>query len=336
MGGETINISTLASKVSSDIFKTFKWNIHPHKDENFACLKKSNHYPKDDSESGRTHPTDAVFHYHDPYLGKNIYLLSDLKSYSESSLRSNVPIRKAITSLANAVDCAKVSGEWKGRYVIEDIPHEIRGMLFIYNHDNQYDENFKRHLASTNLDNLNLRQGQIIHLFDPEKIVNSYTIAQDMAHLSFIGEMSNDYTFVYPDLVRWKRQGDIWDQSATIETLTSPYLIIKYRNNGDKKTSGYVIYYNRGGEYTEEFMYLIDTLSRFQILSERLPIKIRMTSPNEKKPYLNNFEKAKSRYLREWNLDEIRKNELDQISVESIQKVVPNYSAMKAGWRNEP
>lgn len=346
---ETINISMLAGNISQDIFKIFKWHTHPHKDENFLCLRDEDHFPpktstsknsksyngsKESNKSARTHPTDVVFDYFDPYLGKKIYLLSDLKSYSKDTLKSNSKIRGSLISLAKSIDCADVSEEWKSRYVIEDEPFETRGLLFVYNHDGADKSGFSTRLLSTNFSTLPLKKDGILHVLGPEQISHLLSVTTDMARLLMQGEMSADYTFLYPDLVQWKRKGDVWFQSATVEMLTAPFMIIKHRKSEDNRPDGYVIYYSGPGNSFSEFIFLIDTLSRFQVLGDKVPILLRMTSPAPGINYLNNLEIAKNRYIQGWSMDEARKSELNLIQANSIQTVVPTYSALDVGWRD--
>ena len=76
---ETANIAAMAEKVSADVFKWFKWEMLPPMDFDFNCHKPEKHKTSDLPK--KTHPVDAVFKYFDPYLGKDILLNTDLKSY---------------------------------------------------------------------------------------------------------------------------------------------------------------------------------------------------------------------------------------------------------------
>lgn len=346
---ETINISRLAGEISNDIFKIFKWHVHPHKDENFFCVRTEEHFPKKDNSSKNsanatkatnaapaehTHPTDVVFDYFDPYLGKRIYLLSDLKSYSKGTLKSNSKIRSSLISLAKSIDCADVSQEWKSRYVIEDDPHEVRGLLFVYNHDAADNQSFTDKLAATNFSTLPLKKDRLLHVLGPDQISHLLSITTDIARLQLQGKMGQEYTFLYPDLVQWKRKGEIWDHAATAEALTAPFLIIMHRRQKTQHPDGYVIYYSGPGKSFSEFIFLIDTLSRFQVLGDKVPIALRMTKPAQGANYLNNLEIAKKRYIQGWSMDDARKAELDLIEASSVQVVVPRYSALDVGWRD--
>ena len=138
MSGETGSIAEMAKRVSRDVFKWFKWQLVPLYDQNFDCLKQEKHAPTKKQE--HTHPVDVVFTYNDPYLDHPVLLNSDLKSYSKSSITSP-NIRSALRSLALTIDCARVSEEWRARYDKTGTA-EIRGLLFVYNHDAEWDRDF--------------------------------------------------------------------------------------------------------------------------------------------------------------------------------------------------
>ena len=75
---ETVNIGEIAPKISKEIFKHFLWGKHQKHDDNFKCTN-TNH-KNDKKKPKASHPGDVVFYYDDPYLGKTIYLHTDLKS----------------------------------------------------------------------------------------------------------------------------------------------------------------------------------------------------------------------------------------------------------------
>ncbi len=63
---ETGNIETLAKMVSRDIFQWFKWKSCPLTDVNWECVLEE-HTKK------KTHPSDVVYYYDEPYSGKTTY-----------------------------------------------------------------------------------------------------------------------------------------------------------------------------------------------------------------------------------------------------------------------
>lgn len=330
MAGETGNTAEIARAVSRDIFKHFKWHSHPQKDSNFSCVMDTHtgHSGKD----SKTHPTDVVFSYEDPYLGRRIYLLTDLKSYGGPSI-TNTRIRSALRSLAQTVECASQSEEWSTRFgILSDEPSEVRGLLFVHNHDGQYRKSFHDELRKVNVRTLPISPSHILHFFSPDDIQRLYTIANDLLRLKAEKQISDDYTFYYPDLVMRRRLGDVWEQSATFESLAGPFVIIKHKGTS-QNPPGYVVYYNRKGEKPEEFEYFLDCLSRYQLLDSDEKIQLRIVHPDADHDVKSRFDIAKSKYARAWAFDQSRQGVLDRIDLERLTAVAANYNPGDMGWR---
>lgn len=327
---ETVNIAEIAVQISKEIFKHFLWKTHPKHDDNFKCINTEHvgngKKPKD------THPGDVVFFYEDPYLGKRIYLHTDLKSYAKDSINST-SLRSAFKSLCMTIECAKESSEWRTKYSVDASElHEVRGMLFIHNHDNEYDKPFYEAIEKIDLHALPVAPGSIIHFLGPHDIQRLYSIGNDIMRLKSEDEIPKDYSFYYPDLVMSRRQGDVWEQSATIETLTGPYIIIKHRA-AESCSAGYVIYYNRPGDSPEEFEYFLDSLSRYQMLESGEKIRIRVTNEKAIDDLKSVFQVAKKKYVKAWGFDPAREAILDQIEIDRITSVSNTYNPGKMGWR---
>ena len=321
---ETGNIEELAKIVSSDIFKWFKWKTCPLKDSDWECVSK--HHNK------KTHPSDVVFYYDDPYSGNVIYLNTDLKSYKKGSITTK-SILNALKALSIAVECANVSEDWQKKYLINDIGFDrVVGLLFIYNHDDEFDKELPETIEGIDFEKLNVPENVTLVIFDPSKIRNLVNIVNDIKGLVADDSLPrDDYTFFYPDMVMSKRHGEEWSQPASLEALTSPWLIIKHRQT-DKIEEGYLIYYHMQGETVEEFIYLIDAMSHYQMLLSSKPIRVRFTNPG--KNAANNFNKAKLEYLKMWGADEARETQLNRIDAKSISRVVSNYCPMEIGMRD--
>lgn len=354
-GGETSGIAELAEKASKDLFDWFKWERVPLYDQNFKCLKQQKHAPR--KKSDHTHPVDVVFTYIDPYLGRRIFLNTDLKSYAKSSIAASA-VRSALRSLAQTIDCARVSDEWKGRYDLTSEASEIRGMLFVYNHDAEYDRDFMLMLEdkksktkdSTATDEdgvttetLPLEANQIIHIIDPQLIAYMTTIIGDSQRLHAEATFpSTDYSFHYPDLKLHKTHGSIPSRAATVEMIAGPYLIIehgtvkKYIDASEKVEEtfdrGFVIYYNRPGATHFEFMYLFDTLSSFQILDGAHPLRIRVAHPNPHSSIRSNFKRAIEMYISDWKFDDYKKARLEQIQFDLIEVRKTTFSQENIKW----
>lgn len=326
---ETNNTAEIAAKISKDIFKHFHWQKNNLHDSNFSCVNK-NHVGVGKKEK-QTHPTDVVFHYTDPYSGRRVYLNTDLKSYGTDSITST-KLRTAFKSLSMTVGCASESEDWRTKHLIDSSePYEVRGLLFVYNHDNGYDKPFYQAIDKVDLKHLDMSSGLILHFLGPHDLQRLYSIANDMIRLKVEGELGSNYTFYYPDLVLVRRQGEIWHQPATVESLTGPFTIIRHTSTGSER--GCLIYYNREGNTVEEFEYFLDCLSRYQLLDSEESIKIRVTNPAADSNLKSVFSAAKVKYAKAWGFDSARAAILDKIDIDRITSVTSTYNPGDVGWR---
>ncbi|WP_427193214.1 hypothetical protein [Serratia marcescens] len=350
MAGETQNISVMADKVSSELFRWFKWEQVGTSNENFKCLKNEEHGTK----SG-THPNDVVFKYHDPYLNRTVFFNIDLKSYAKGSITAT-SMRNALSSLAYSIDCAEGSKEWKERYSYITGSSEVRGLLFAYNHDGEFDQLFYdvfrtvkeahgvKGKRGINLDNLPLKQGQKIHIIEPRTINYLQSVISDLAKLSHLGEFpqGDNYQFYYPDLSLHKVSGSPENLPATIESLTGPFFIIRHgivKQYIEKKGSveetfqqGYIIYYNGEGKDEHEFVYVFDTLSKYQLLDGNEKIRIRLIHPNIFKDVRGIYNRAIETYSREWGFDSHKRSIIEAIDFNVVDFTKPSFSSTEIGW----
>ncbi|WP_188792237.1 hypothetical protein [Dyella nitratireducens] len=329
---ETINISEIAAKLSHDIFRHFHWEKNHKHDDNFPCCNDAHLKGGKSKKKKDTHPGDVVFHYIDPYLGKRIYLHTDLKSYKAESI-SATALRGALKSLALTTECARESADWRAKYVMDDTEsYEVRGMLFVHNHDYQYGKSFYEEIKKVDLGTLPLAANLVLHFLGPLDIQRLYNVANDLIRLKGEDELPKDYSFYYPDLKMLRRQGDVWGQPATIETMSGPFIVIKHKK-ADKCGQGYLIYYNRKGDSVEEFEYLLDCLSHYQMLDSGETLRIRVTSADAHSDLKSIFEKAKTRYAKAWGFAPERSEILDQIQIDRIASVATTYNPGDIGWR---
>ena len=310
---ETQNIATMAEILSDEIFKWLKWEKTGTTNIDFDCMSK-NHKKS-------THPTDVVFTYYDPYNGKRIYLNCDLKSYADKTL-SKKNLTNTLQSLAMSIDCAELSQKWKDAYLMQaNENYEINGLLFIFNHDNSSNKSITDLLSRVNFKNIPITKGKKIFVFSPDEINYFNNIVQDLKSMKADDKFKSfqDYTFYYPDLKLKRRhnaENDMWSNPATVEQLTSPWLIVKYRNEDNKFKESYIVYYRGRGETVDEFVYLIDTLSAYQLVSSDNEINVRFY--NSSKNATSNFRKAITQYLQSWNMDTSRKDDLGSLRASSI------------------
>lgn len=349
---ETENIGKMAEIVSENLLSIFKWEKSDLYNANFDCNKPKEHAKSKNAES-HTHPVDVVFNYLDPYTNKRVLFNTDLKSYKESSI-SEKNVRTALISLAKTIECARFSKQWLSRYAIFDEPTDIRALLFAYNHDGNFDRDFydrffikKKTDPKTkrviNTSNIGLKRDQLLHIIEPSQINYLNTVAIDLNCLAAKQKIphlyENKHWFFYPELCLHKTHFDKYLRPATIELLSSPVLIIGHDKVEYKdeviEPSGFVIYYNGTGETQEEFVYLLDTLSKHQMLDSSGSIKIRCTSNNKHKDIISTFKNAISAYASAWAYDEYKKKRLNEIekSFELVTQVKELLSDIDVGWR---
>lgn len=342
----------MAEKVSNDIFKFFRWETVFVKNRDFACCKQSEHKPPQKSQE-HTHPVDVVFHYIDPYTGKRVYLNTDVKSYAKSSVTVTA-VRAAINSLRDTLDCAKNSAEWKEKYhEYEDMPAEVRGMLFVYNHDGGFDKDFNlffrknsKRGSHISLAQLGVKNGHYLHVFSPEKISYITSILNDIKNLKgdkkFPG--NDNFSFYYPELRLHKEHVvDAKKRAATIEMLCSSFFIIKHgavtkRNKKGEKVrlyeKGYIVYYNEVGSSKEEFIYLLDILSNYQLIKRSVNLRIRCTNHEQDENLLTNFTKAKKSYIHAWGFDPQKEKQLDSINIQRVERFKDCFSQEAINWED--
>ncbi|MBW3139621.1 hypothetical protein KUV56_08840 [Ferrimonas balearica] len=348
MAGETSKVAQLAEVVSKELFHWFKWESVGPQDNNFSCCKVDKHTQL--KKEKHTHPVDVVFHYFDPYLNKRVLLNTDLKSYKKGSITSD-SVRKALKSLAQSIDCARVSGEWKTRYGTFEEAIDIRGLLFTYNHCGEYDKDFfdffrrsesdkKRKIVRT--ESLPIQKNQQIHVFDPALINYLTTVTLDMSLLCGQKTLDiDDYCFFYPELQLTKVKGRKSERPLTVEMITSPFFIIEHGpvkaiKGGEiveSYKSGHIVYFNRPGSSHLEFVYLFDLLAKYQILDLEDNVRIRVACSDYHSDIRSNFERAKAAYAAAWGYDDFKKERLDSISFELLQTKQKLLSPIDVGWR---
>jgi len=321
---ETSNIATMAEKVSKEIFSEFFWEKIGPIDSNWACVQHEKHDKK-------THPSDIVFRYKDPYEQKYININFDLKSYAQGSINLTT-IRSALESLAMASECTQLSEQWQKTYQSKAMNTDIISSLFIYNHDNNFDKGFETMLHDATKREINMASGNKIFVFSPKKIQYLITIVNDIKVLrgDSILPTKDNYTFYYPTL-NDKQSRNPWSSSATIEMLFETWQIIKYKvnQNSDSNEYGLIVYYSKTGELQEEFQYLIDFLFHYQLISTASSIMIRVA--NAEKYASSNFESALDEYKVKFDENDEIVEYLNNIKFEPITNIVKSFSEIAIG-----
>ncbi len=321
---ETANIAKMAEKVSGDIFEIFGWERVLPSDQNWDCVTEEH--------EKKTHPSDVVFRYKHPYLDSTIYFTTDLKSFAKGSVTKQ-QVRKAVASLGMSAACAAISDAWQTLYLASDTKWDVRGLLFVYNHDGEYSGNFDELLADANSAKTGLSSSTVLHVVDPERVAYLVTVANDIVALKGKKKLPVDesrFWFFYPDLIgEPSRQPRA--KSATIESLCGPLIVCEYilDQSVGPATTGALVYYSRKGEHIDEFKYILDYLFRYQLLSNCDQIVIRMARAVAEAPAL--FKKAVDAYVSDFNdLQEVRER-LGRVKLETITNVVTVFSQVEIG-----
>lgn len=322
---ETADIAKMADEVSRRIFSVFGWNKRPHKDRNWPCVAPEH--------KKKTHPSDVVFSYDSPVEPHRIYLNTDLKSYARKSITKDA-LEKALKSLSLAVDCANRSEKWQELYVDPQSSFHVHGLLFIYNHDGNFDKDFDAILADVKPSLLKLKGKNRLYVFGPRQIEYLQTVASDiLTSRGLEGEEklppASKCKFFHPDLVR-ARVTTKTLTAATAEMLQSPWLVLQYEApSGSADHLGYIVYYRDKCETVDELKFLLDYLFRFQLVDDHNKIEIR--APFAVKTATALFATAKEQYAKDYFDFAEFKRRLERISLRSIPETKTKFSEEEMG-----
>lgn len=270
MSGETKNIDEMAGIISDAIFREMKWELNEeYKDINWKC--------NSNTHDNKTHPTDVVFSYQDPYNGERQYIQTDLKSYCKSSI-SKVRVTSAIESLAKQVECSRDSQEWADKFRRGESRYGLHGMLFIYNNDEHYDADLLSTISHVAKKEYKIPLGSTLNILTPRVIRFMMTVVENIKERRNVDEDDSDERklekiaprkdcgFFYPD--KHNRIADTSvNHSATLEMITSGMLLFKYENplNGQQVLN---IYWDENVSSNREFIYLFEFIFHYQILNQ--------------------------------------------------------------------
>lgn len=319
--GETVNIGALAELISSELFEEFKWKKVGPTNENWNCVKCVKH--GSNASPKKQHPSDVVFYYNDPYSTKTVYVNCDLKSYAKGSI-SKASLRQALLSLINAVECAKISSSWKDLYLIPETKYTIVGLLFVYNHDGEYDKNFAKELNL--IADLKIPKNVNIFVFSPKIIVYLHSIAYDICSLrgKDLIASKDECSFIYFDKQISKLSpNDSGKYAATIETLLGPWMIYQSKNDN------FLIYYLDSGDSFQEFIYLIEYLFLYQLIKEDYNLEIRAVNSSDLAS--SYFSKAIKYYCENYQTDSLLEKRLRKIKFNKVNIIKSGISSMDIG-----
>ncbi|QWT19518.1 hypothetical protein KPL74_17440 [Bacillus sp. NP157] len=338
MAGENENKAKMAERLADDIFGEFMWERVGPKNINWACSVPELH-------GTETHPADVVFYYDEPYSRSRTYVHCDLKSYGKKTITS-ASVQGALRSLARQAMCAETSESWQENYLHEGHTPNVRGLLFIYNHDGQYDKDFGTHLAGYRNEKLDLAEGTSIAVFGPEDVFWINNVAMDIRQLR--GRKGDDSVpmyehcrFYYPDLDRHANVQRDQAKAATLEMLTGPWIIMQYRRPLTA-VEGILIYYRRAGDSEEEFLYLLDYLRHYQLIgSAEIRIRTLNAAQHTKavfqracQRYVANYEPAESGSSDGANLSQKKSEfrlQVEAIKIDNLNQVQAVFSEVTVG-----
>lgn len=320
--GETAHIAEMASKLSNEIFSEFLWERTGPTDQNWPCEEKAH--------NRKTHPSDVVFFYDNPYSLSRTYVNCDLKSYSSGTIKAGA-IGAAIESLAQAVNCAEKSKEWQKLYLHEHVAPEICGLLFVYNHDGQYDKEFHHLLLDADPDVTALPKKSKIIVMGPDDIFWLSNVSYEINSMrgKQLVPSRDACKYFYPHLVRRKKVQIDRARAANLEMLTGPWIILSYPLPGLKPGEGFVVFYRSKGDTVQEFLYLIDYLLHYQVMVSQNHVRIKTLGADPRAKA--QFQKAVDEYVDQCENGDEMKNLLNRIEFSSITQVQTQFSEVEIG-----
>lgn len=313
----------MAEMLSKDLFSEFLWEQVGPWNWNWSCEEQETHKVK-------THPSDVVFYYNEPYARVRTYVNCDLKSYARGSITAG-SVHSAIESLARSISCAEKSTVWHDMYIHNHASPEICGLLFIYNHDGEYDRDFNKLLHGVRQQKLNIPSRSKIVVFGPHDIYWLNNVRYDIVQMRGTGTLpaKEHCRFFYPHLSLKKNVQLENAKAATLETLTAPWIILTCVDPKQLQKKGYVIFYRRPGSSVDEFLYLIDYLMSYQVLVNDTDVMIKILDPD---PSAHSFfKKAIDQYGDLCDGGPELRDRLNSITFNQINQVQTKFSILEIG-----
>jgi hypothetical protein len=317
--GETANIAAISEKISGTIFQVFGWQQYGPVNFNF----------REDSALGekakQKRPCDVIFGYQDPFLNDEVFLITDLKSYAKSTAKDAEKLKKAISNLGNAHRAANNSDDFQGHLPVEGA--SLSSLLFIFNHDQEYDKDFGTALAENHPSPLDIPTKSNLYVFGPPQIQFFLDIYNDLQKI--YGEetmLKGKFRYFYPNLISAFPTRNYW-HSATPELLLSPYIPIIYDIDEKVESNGTTqvkskkcvnFYYSGKGETPEEFCFILDYMFRYNLIDDITQIRIKI--PHCGANFMTNFDRAKRDFSRHFYSQDSAFEKIKQIEVTGIPR----------------
>lgn len=327
--GETSKVAQMAVKLSEEVFSEFFWEKVGPEDQNWPCEDPEHH-------EVTTHPADVVFYYDEPYSLKRTFVHCDLKSYAKTTITAGA-VHGAIESLAKQVACAEKSETWRNLYMHGNVTPDVCGLLFVYNHDGGYEKDFSAHLSTVKDENLALPKGSKLVVLGPSDIFWLDNVRYDMRQLRGASggttlPPAQHCKYFYPQLDGRANLQPDKARAATLEMLTSPWIVLEYKHGPNYSQRGFVVYYRRSGSTEEEFIYLLDYLRHYQVFDEATKVDVRMLEGDAAASA--RFQRATQRYI-EGLGDNAQATELAEtvrnIKYSKITQVTTDFSSIDIG-----
>lgn len=323
---ETANIASISEILSGKLFGVFGWkqfgptNFNFREDEGPEVTRRAKY------------PCDVVFGYMDPYSQLNVYFLTDLKSYKKSTIETK-DFKSAITRLSGAVRKAGSSKEFQDH--LPDENGEIHGLLFVYNHDNEYDKDLLAVISADSTISPDIPPVSSISIFSPDQIQFMNDMYNDLEKI--FGEDVDPvgkFHFFYPNLTSQIPEKNEW-YAATKEMLLSAYVPVLYLRNINEGgshtwTQKYLDLYYRGeGRGYEEFCFIFEFLFRYNLIDDhsRVRIKIRGSSVGSQSA----FQRAKSEFLKHFYKEDGALEKLQSIELKEIPTTIYSFHEVNIG-----
>lgn len=328
---ETGNTARMAEKLCDELFGEFLWGKIGPTNANWACATPETH-------GVSSHPSDVVYFYDEPYSLRRTYLQCDLKSYAKGSITSTA-VRGAIESLAMQVACAEKSEEWCSLYAHDHVTYTVTGLLVIYNHDGGYDSNFSDNLRLVRNDDIRIPKDSKIVVLGPAEVYWLDNVRYEIRQMRGSSganslPLAQHCRFFFPQLASRANLQTESATAATLEMLTSPWVILEHRAPNEKP--GLVIFYKRDGKTSDEFMYLLDYLRQHGVFDEDRIIRVRTFDADKTSPA--NFQKALQRYIEQMS-DGEGENDLgrriEAIDFSNIPQIRSTFSTIEIGMDYE-
>ena len=301
--GETVNISRIAEEISNDIFKFMGWEICGEMNANWECVNPDHNRP--------THPADVVYRYVEPYKNKMTYILTDLKSYGQATITKQ-NIKKALESLNKSLSCAKLSPDWREKYLNTEKSYDIKGMLFIYNHDGEFqgEKEFSLLLNEASK-NIKIDKGNVLVVVGPSRIQYLTNVAHNIKSLvadEKLPHAKHKRGFYYPDLGNEKILHVHSALPLSVENMCANFHIMRYSREDVEGIGGLDIYIKGMEDEVESFMHILDFIRKQNLFQGNT--KVRVFVPISTPTTSQNFQKAK--FLFTEDMDEELKNKIKQ------------------------